>query len=323
METSGECQMKRLILTGATGMIGSAIVSCALSLGYEVLCLVRKDSPRLGNIPRDKNVSLLSANLSDLAAVELHGRYDTFIHLGWDKTYGNSRDNVDTQLDNIRYTLDAVRLAKKAGCSVFVGAGSQAEYGPVANPLAPDTPTNPESGYGIAKLSAGLFARLLCKQIGLRFNWIRILSVYGVKDAPHTLIKYVISELLAGRSPELTPCNQVWDYCDARDVARAFMAVSERGLDGKFYVLGSGIGHPLHEYLTKIQNIINPSIPLGFGEKPYFPHQPMYLVADISALDEDVGWRPSIRFEDGIRDVVAHMTRNDCDAIVAYGGNNG
>ena len=315
--------MKRLVVTGATGMIGSAIVSCALSRGYKVLCLVRKDSQRLENIPQDKNVSFLPANLSDLATVELHGEYDTFIHLGWDKTYGNFRDDVDAQLDNIRYTIDAVRLAKKAGCSVFVGAGSQAEYGPVANPLTPDTPTNPESGYGIAKLSAGLFAHLLCKQIGLRFNWIRILSVYGPKDASHTLVKYVISELLAGRSPELTPCNQVWDYCDARDVARAFLDVSERGQDGKFYVLGSGTGHPLHEYLTVIQNIINPLIPLGFGEKPYFPHQPMYLVADISALNKDVGWSPSIRFEDGIRDVIAHMTRNDCDVIVSHGENNG
>lgn len=289
-------------------MIGSAIVEKAMAEGWEVLCLVRKGSKRMGNIPVSNHVHVVEADLSDYASLQISDVWDVFIHLGWDKTYGNSRDDVDVQLMNIRYTMDAVRLAKRYGCSVFVGAGSQAEYGPVQARIGTDTPTCPESGYGIAKLCAGQMARLLCGQLGMRFNWLRILSVYGIHDAPQTLIMYTIRELLAGRSPELTECGQIWDYCNSKDVASAFLSVAENGVDGKNYPLGSGKGMPLKEYLSIIQKAINPSTPLGFGAKPYYPHQPMYLVADITSLSNDTGWKPAKPFEIGIKEVISSVS---------------
>ena len=53
--------------------------------------------------------------------------------MAWEKTYGNGRDDVAAQMKNIQYTLDAVELVKRSGCSAFIGAGSQAEYGRIAD----------------------------------------------------------------------------------------------------------------------------------------------------------------------------------------------
>lgn len=296
--------MKELLITGATGMIGSAIVREALKQDYDITCLVRKKSSRIQNIPSDSRVHIIDCDISDYNNLELEGKYDIFIHLAWDKTSVGGRDDVDCQLRNIQYTLDAVRLAKRCGCTVFIGAGSQAEYGVQTLSLTPDLPVNPESGYGIAKYTAGKLSSLLCKQLGLRFNWMRILSVYGKNDGENTLISYVIRELKAGRSPELTKCEQIWDYLHCDDAARAFLAVAERGVDGKFYPLGSGNGKRLSSYMEDIQRVVNTSIQLKFGKKGYYPHQPMYLVADISELSVDTDWKPMMEFAEGIKNII-------------------
>lgn len=296
--------MKRLILTGATGMIGSTIVEQAIQKNIECTCIVRKGSSRIDNLPKSDYVKILECDICDYNSLKISSGYDCFIHLAWEKTFGSDRDNPQLQLNNIQYTLDAVKLAKRAGCSVFIGAGSQAEYGIQSVDLTPELAVNPESGYGIAKYTAGKLSKMLCDQLGIRFNWLRILSVYGKKDNPHTLISYVINELKNARSPELTKCEQDWDYIYCEDAARAFVAVAENAVAGKTYPLGGGKGRKLSEYLVDIRNIIAPNIELGFGKKQYYPHQPMHLVADISELTEDTGWKPQIDFSDGIRKII-------------------
>ena len=286
-------------------MIGAALARCAVKEGVEVLCIVRKDSGRLGNIPKSDWVKVEYCDINEYCSLNLSGSYDVFYHLAWEKTFGASRDDVDIQVNNIQYTLDAVRLAKRLGCKKFIGAGSQAEYGIVTKPLKPDTPVNPESGYGIAKYAAGKLSRLLCSQLDLQFNWARILSVFDPLDGANTLIMYTINEFQAGRSPELTKCEQVWDYLYCDDAARAFLAIGKNGADGKNYPLGSGNKKKLSEYIEAIRDIIAPGVALQFGKKEYYPHQPMYLCADISELTGDTGWKPEVSFEEGIKQIIA------------------
>jgi nucleoside-diphosphate-sugar epimerase len=300
--------MRKIVITGATGMIGSAAARCAVERGFDVLCVIRKDSGRLDNLPKSERLKTVYADISEYAELDISGDYDVFYHLAWEKTFGVSRDDADTQVANIQYTLDAVRLAKRLGCKKFVGAGSQAEYGVVTEPLRADTPVNPLSGYGIAKFAAGKLGRLLCSQLGISFNWVRILSVYGLLDGAHTLIMYAINELRAGRSPEFTKCEQIWDYLYCDDAAAALLAVGANGADGKAYPLGSGQARRLSDYLEALSGVVNPAGVLRFGRKDYYPHQPMYLCADISELTDDTGWKPEVSFEDGVRRIIAQKT---------------
>ena len=293
--------MKKIIVTGATGCVGSAVVRRALAQGMEVTCIVHEGSKRLGNLPQDERVKIVECNLSNYNSLNIGGQHDAFIHMAWEKTFGASRDDAETQTRNIQYTLDACHLAKRCGCQVFVGAGSQAEYGAQSVDLTPDLPVNPESGYGIAKYAAGKLSAMLCKSLGIRQNWVRILSVYGPNDGENTLISYVIRELKAGRSPELTKCEQTWDYLYADDAGDAILAIAEKGVEGKAYPLGSSIGRKLSDYIEDIRQAINPSVEVKLGVREYYPHQPMHLVADIKDLNEDTDWKPCIPFEEGIK----------------------
>ena len=297
--------IKRIIVTGATGAVGSAVVRRALANDISVTCIVHQGSKRLGNLPKDERLSIVECNLSDYRTFQLEGQYDAFIHLSWEKTFGTSRDDAEVQTRNIQYTLDAVHLAHRCGCTVFVGAGSQAEYGVQSVDLTPDMPVNPESGYGIAKYAAGKLSAMLCKSLGMRQNWVRILSVYGPNDGENSLISYLIREFKAGNSPQLTKCEQMWDYLFADDAADAILAVAEKGVDGKAYPLGSGHGRRLSEYVEDIRQAINPSIEVQYGAKDYYPHQPMHLVADISELAKDTGWKPTYTFKEGLNHYIA------------------
>ena len=296
--------MQNIIVTGATGCVGSAVVRQAIAQGMSVTCMVHKGSQRVSNLLQSEQVHVIECNLSDYYSLELEGQYDAFIHLSWEKTYGASRDDADIQTRNIQYTLDAVKLAHRCGCKVFVGAGSQAEYGVQSQNLTPNLPVSPESGYGIAKFAAGKLSAMLCKSLGVRHNWVRILSVYGPNDGENTLISYAIRELKAGRSPELTKCEQIWDYLYADDAGDAILSVAANGVDGKTYPLGSGQGRKLSEYIEEIRQIINPSVKVQYGVKDYYPQQPMHLVADVSELTNDTGWQPRTSFEEGIRSFV-------------------
>ena len=293
--------MKKVIVTGATGCVGSAVVRRALANDIHVTCIVHQGSKRLSNLPKDERINIVECNLSDYHDLEIEGQYDAFLHLSWEKTFGASRDDAEIQTRNIQYTLDAVHLAHRCGCKVFIGAGSQAEYGVQSVDLTPELPVKPESGYGIAKYAAGKLSAMLCQSLGMRQNWVRILSVYGPNDGENTLISYVIRELKAGRSPELTKCEQMWDYLYADDAGDAILAIAEKGIDGKAYPLGSGKGRKLSEYIEDIRKIINPNVEVIYGAKDYYPHQPMHLVADLKELTTDTGWKPAFLFESGLK----------------------
>lgn len=291
---------KKVVITGSTGMLGHYLINELLKGNNTIFCIEHPESKRLGTIPETSNIHLIKCSIDKYSSVEIQEECDYFFHLAWNNTTKEGRDDINCQLGNIQHTLDAVRLASKLKCKTFVGAGSQAEYGIKTVPLTVNMPVNPQSGYGIAKYAAGKFAKILCKQLGIKFNWIRILSMYGPNDGENTLISYVIRELKAGRSPELTKCEQIWDYIHCDDAARAFVLVAESGVDGKTYPLGSGQGRKLSEYVEDLQKQIAPDIPVKFGTKEYYPHQPMFLVADVSELKKDTGWKAKIGFPDGI-----------------------
>lgn len=298
--------MKKIVVTGPTGAIGVALIEQCINENIEVYALCRKDSRRISNIPQSPLVHIIFCDLQEMSEFnddQIKGA-DVFYHFGWAATIGAGRNDMPLQIQNIQYTIDAVHLAKRLGCSVFVGAGSQAEYGRVEGKLNAEVPTFPENGYGMAKLCAGQMSRVECEKLGLKHIWTRILSIYGPYDGDATMITSTIKKLLNGQIPELTKGEQMWDYMYSKDVAKAFVALGDRGVHGKIYCLGSGQVRPLKEYIEILRDKIDVRAKLGFGEIPYAPKQVMYLCADISDLKNDTGFTPQISFEKGIQETI-------------------
>ena len=295
--------MKRAIITGATGMLGIALINRLLREDIEITAVIRPHSSRADRLPENSRVKIVECDLEELKQLpeKLNKTYDYFFHFAWDGTYGNARNDMFIQAKNIEATLHAVEAASHLGCEVFIGAGSQAEYGKVEGKLAPDTSVNPETGYGMAKLCAGQMSRVMCKNKSIRHIWMRILSTYGPNDGMHTMIISGMLQMLRHEIPKYTKGEQMWDYLYCDDAANAFYLAALKGIDGSVYCLGSGQVHPLYEYIQDIRDIVAPGSDIGFGEIPYYPNQVMYLCADITKLTEDTGFVPKTSFKDGIR----------------------
>ena len=299
--------MKKVVITGATGALGRALIKVCIEAGYKVLAVVHRTSERASEIKTIDNCCVLYLDLSeyDNAMEEMIkqdvalGDYELFFHLAWMAPFGEGRNNLELQLENVRASLAAVHFAKALGCTSFIGAGSQAEYGRVKGKLSPDTPTFPETGYGIAKLCAGQMTRLVCEQVGMKHIWTRILSVYGPHDGAKSLISVAIDDMLNNRDTSFTPCDQMWDYIYSEDAARALLLAAQKGKHGGVYVIGSGEVHPLKQYIQKIAEITNYKKEIGFGKRAYNDKQVMFLQADLSLLTE-WGFVPKVSFEKGI-----------------------
>lgn len=298
--------MKRAIITGATGAVGTALVQELIKNEIEILVFCRADSKRNNQIPEHPLVKKVFCSLDQLEKMEnMTGKkYDVFYHLAWAGTTGKARDNLYLQNENVKYSLDAVGVAKKFGCDTFIGAGSQAEYGRMEGVLKPNLPTHPENGYGIGKLCAGHMTKEYAHQLGLKHIWVRILSIYGPNDGNQSMVMSTIRKLRKGEVPQFTKGEQMWDYLYSGDAAKAFYLLGERGKDGKIYVLGSGKARKLVEYIKDIREVISPDAKLDIGKIPYSEKQVMFLQADISDLENDVHFFPQMKFKNGIKQIV-------------------
>ena len=306
--------MKRAVITGPTGAIGMALITQCIREGWEVLAVCHRGSARISSIPVHPRVKILETELSELGQLEqvIEGRYDVFYHFAWEGTTGAARNDMPLQTRNIASALQAAELAAKLGCNTFVGAGSQAEYGPLDQEMiGPDAPEHPTTPYGVSKLAAGKLSKLLCKELGIEWIWPRIFSVYGIYDKESTMVMTALHQFLAEEETAFTPGEQEWDYLYSKDAGRAFYLIGEKGRDGSIYCVGSGKAKRLYEYIYQIRDVANPKATPGIGKKSYGVQPVMHLCADISSLKNDTGFEPAYEFSSGIREMVRWMKEKD------------
>lgn len=301
----------RSIVTGASGFLGTALCRELLEQGDHVTAVIRP-----GSLKRKKLMELIQEKteyrsrcniletaldrLADLCKVQ-NIRADVFYHLAWNGSAGVDRDDFDLQYTNISYTAQAVRAAKACGCRKVVGAGSQAEYGVVHGESKEDgTVPHPFLMYGAAKLAAYQMGQVLAKQMGITFVWPRIYSVYGVGENPGTLVNYVLDMLQAGKIPEMTACENMWNFMYITDCARALRLLGEREDAAGIYHVASKDTRILREFVEEIRDITAPGAELGFGKKEAEAERTLWLEPDVGRLEE-AGFVCEVGFEEGIR----------------------
>lgn len=296
----------RILVTGAAGFVGARVATQLIDDGHAVICVARSGAAeRLAPInDKAEFVSLDIADVAVLRSVLARHRPEAICHAAWAGVAGAQRNDA-VQDVNIATSQALARAAADAGVSTIVGLGSQAEYGPINRVARERDPCAPTTRYGEAKCQAHDAMARVCAASGLRFAWMRIFSLYGPGDNPGWLLPSVIAALLRGEKPALTSAEQEWDFLHVADAARAIATVlAMPGASGLFN-LGSGEAPPLRHTLETLRDLIDPALPLGFGEVPYRPDQVMHLQADVSRLRDVVGWCPQISLQHGLAEMVA------------------
>lgn len=306
-------ELKKVIISGATGMIGLALIRQFLKRNIPVTVIANPDSKRLSRIPQSPLVQIVKCRLSELDSLteRLEPDYSAFLDLAWAGTTGQERNDIFLQSQNIEFAADAVRLAKNLNCHTFVGTGSQAEYGLHSQILRVDTPCFPVTGYGIAKLAAGQLTRLYCAQNQMRCFWFRILSAYGPYDQPNSVVMSSLKKMRKNEKAEYTPGEQFWNFIYCDDVAEIMIRAIEGDQPGDVYPLGSDETRKLKDSIEMMKAVSQSGSELEFGAVPYGPMQIMHLEADVEPLKKDFGYTRFTGFEEGIKKTVEWMEEQE------------
>lgn len=295
------------LVTGARGFIGSAIVRAALDAGHAVAALVRPGSTagRLSTVAG--RVTFIHSDFAGLSLPATREAFRAFapnvvVHAGWEGVAGAERNAEWQAARNVPAAHELLMLSADVGATHFVGLGSQAEYGPCSGRISEDQPLAPTTWYGAAKVSACAVTQAAAKLRGIKHSWLRVFSTYGAGSEPGWVLPMAAGTMARGIAPELTPCEQRWEFLHVSDAARAVVAVGERDATGVFN-LGSGEARPLRDVILALRDRIDATVMPKFGAVAYRPDQVMYLEAEITRLKHTTGWSPTTSLESGLDEI--------------------
>lgn len=294
--------MKNVIVTGANGFVGSAVVKELLNIGIAV-CAVVHDGNR-SRLPEQPGLSVVSCDLGSMAALPelLCGQvFDTFYHFAWAGSAGKARADTALQLHNAAWTVEALRAAKAIGCGRFLCAGSIMEHETMA--AAYTAGNRPGLGYiyGGGKVVAHVMCASVAADIGIDLIWPEITNAYGPGEISPRLVNTTIQKCIRGEAPQFTAGTQNYDFVYIDDVARAFRMIGENGKPFHEYLIGSSTARPLREFLLEMQNAIAPELEFRFGDLPFTGIDLPLSRFDCSETEADTGFRAEISFAEGCR----------------------
>lgn len=297
--------MKRLLITGGTGLIGRALVRLAMS-DYDVHVLSRTPIVQAGILHHAVDLTNDGAVRQVIETV----KPDAIIHLAAAGVTGNlsTYDLWQVNVMGLASILGAAADLERAPS--VVTAGSWFEYADVGgdNPLRENHPLSTTLPYSASKIAATTLAEHYAQWLPMTV--LRVFSVYGVGERLPRLVPYIIHEAQAGRAIELTAAEQVRDYVFADDVARGFLqAVEHPATVGACRVLnlGTGQGVVLRDFIEMVGDVLQKygvSADFRFGAKPYRANERMSAIADVTQMRAALGWQPETPLTIGLDAVV-------------------
>ena len=296
---------KSIVISGATGCIGVSLVKYFKQKKCKILLILRPGSKR-NKIFEDLNgIQIYYSELSAYSNIEINESYDIFYHFAWNG--GKNRNDIDSNINSAKYSVDAVKLANRLKCTVFIGAGSQAECGIQEVPISDKTLCNPVNAFGIGKLLSYYLTRMVCFQNNIRHCWLRILSVYGPNDGNQTLVSSTILNLLNNNTLAFTDGEQKWDFIFSDDAAEIIGKIGINKKSEGIYVIGSGKAKKLKEFISIITKLFNINANPYFGLIPKSSVGVNYLKADTSRLVNEFNWAPKTSFLVGVKKTIAYL----------------
>lgn len=274
----------KILLTGATGFIGSNIALHLVEQGHQVIAIHRTDSSFDKCAGFENKIDWINTDSSNWKQRVVEIKPDQLIHVAWGGIKANDRDNWELQLKNFWLSKEYFDLAKELGIKKVIAFGSQAEYGICKTPANEENVPVPLDAYGAVKTLTANYLRTLFEGTKTQWYWLRIFSVFGERENPEWLMPTVIKKLLFGEPIHLTACEQYYNYMYIGDFVRQFnVLVNPTENKSGIYNLCHTESILLKDLLINIAQLMNVSENLlQFGVIPYRQGQNMMIAGDPS-----------------------------------------
>lgn len=295
--------MKRALVTGGAGFIGSHLTDRLLTEGFRVTVVDNLATGREENLAQALGSGRLDFHRADVSRPEdlagLFGGVDVVFHLaGLADIVPSIQRPLDYHRANVDGTVNVLEAARAAGVSRFVYAASSSCYGiPDVYPTPETAPIRPMYPYALSKYVGEEYVLHWEKTYGLSCACLRLFNVYGPRSrttgAYGAVFGVFLAQKLAGKPFTVVgDGTQTRDFVFVSDVVEAFLLAAASGMSGQAYNVGAGAPQS-----------VNRLVELLGGERVYIPKrpgEPDCTFADIAKIGRDLGFAPKVGFEEGV-----------------------
>ena len=302
-----------ILLTGATGFLGSHILDKLVKNGYNVAILKRSwsDTWRINHLL--SQIKVFNLDLTSLEEIFQSIRPEYIVHLA--TLY--SKFDSDVDLDsmhkaNVLFPVELLEVGIKYGLKGFINTGTFFEYDCSQQPVNEDSPISSFNLYAQTKLDFELILKSYAGQINI--NTFRIFSPYGERDN-NKLIPMLIQKALSKQEIQLSDGMQKLDFIYAVDVANAYMKalkvmfLKEELGSYNIYNLGSGIPTSVREVVSVIEQNLGEHLNVVWGNPSTIDIPIAY--ADIFKIKKELLWTPGYSIHQGIANTIDFYRNKD------------
>ena len=279
-----------IYLTGESGFLGSSLKKWFFLKGKDLISINRHELKNIENVPY----------------INIDNEENTLIHCAWAGVLGKYRNNEDMQKNNFFISDQVNKLIKELNIKKLIAFGSQAEYGSPNELVDELSFLNPTTDYGRAKILIHEKFKEIANQNSIKLIWLRLFDPYGPGDNPHWFLPYIIRCALRDISPEISECEQMWDFIYIDDVCRCIEKIEKHPfLKSDFFNLSSNKVSKLKDLVEFIFDEIKPKSarPL-YGKKPFRKDQVFYLRGSNDKLCNEINWNPKVNIYEGLRNTI-------------------
>lgn len=297
------------VVTGGAGFIGSHMVDLLLERGFAVRVVDSLVGGREGNLAHHAGNPDLATDWRDIRALQpgdalFAGARYVFHFAGIGDIVPSIEQPMDYMSANVQGTVHVLECARAAQVEKLVYAASSSCYGLAGVPTREDHPIDPQYPYALSKYQGEQAVFHWHKVYGLPANAIRIFNAYGTRvrttGAYGAVFGVFFRQKLAGKPFTVVgDGSQRRDFIYASDVARAFLAAGETEISGRFWNIGAGDPQSVNRLVELIGG------PVEYIPKR--PGEPDCTWADISRITSELGWKPTVSFEDGVARMMAEI----------------
>ncbi len=292
--------MEKVVVTGAAGFLGMALVETLLKNDVFVYAIVRpnsKHNDRLLGL-NSKNICIIELDMDsyDNLPSKIHKKCKYFYHVAW-----SGGRTMEEQVKNIDFTFKVVKAAKEIGCERIIATGSQAEYGivPPYDIIDEERSVCPVTPYGFAKVASCYLSRQYSSELGIEWVWGRIFSLIGKYEPCGRMLPDLVNSLIEKKPFHLSSCKQNWDFLNVYDGAEALVCLAKHGRNGEIYNVASGDFKQLKCFIKDTLQITGARedlVEFGNDPDPFISIQP-----SIKKIVKDTGWKPKVPFEKSVK----------------------